>query len=98
MMRMVSATGCLGGRGGSSQRKREADPGAGTAVRSVEDVEPAAVGLHEPPADEESQAGARDPRLADVPRPVERLRDEIPFRLGDPDTLVIDRDRQPLPV
>src|SRR5688572_7307560 len=100
MMRMVSATGRLvcrrrERRGRRGQRKREPDPGSGTAVRSIEDIEPTAVRLDEPPADEEPQAGARDSRLPDIPGPMERFRDETPFRLRHPDPLVIDGDGQP---
>ena len=54
--------------------------------------------LDEPPADVQPEAGSRDPRFADVPGAMERFRDERPFRGGDTDPLVIDRDRQPLPV
>src|SRR6185369_4239452 len=90
MMRIVSATGQTGG-----EREGEADPGPGTAVGSIEDREPTAVRLHEPPADEEAQARAGDVRLAHVPRPMERFRDETPFRLGHADTLVIHGHREP---
>jgi len=56
------------------------------------------VRLDESPADEQAEPGARDARLAHVPGPVERFRDEIPFRLRHADPLVVDRHRQPRPV
>ena len=46
----------------------------------------------------QGQSRARDPQFANVPGTVEGFRDERPFRGRDANALVIDGDRQPLPV
>src|SRR5688572_1482085 len=98
MMRMVSAIVRLALDGGFGERKREADPSTGTAIWSIEHIEPTAVSFYEPSADEESKARARNARLAHVPGAVERFRDETAFRLRHPDALVIYGDGQPRPI
>ena len=80
-MRIVSATSVRGPRGpsaasASAEREREADPGPGRPSGRSHDDQSAAVGLDEPPADEQAEARARDARLADVPGAMERLRDQ----------------------
>ena len=91
---------CLGGDPAavSQQRQREGNARSGAAIWSVLEPKSPAVRLDQPPADIESQPRAWDPRFANVPGAVERFRDERPFRGRDAHPLIIDRDRQPLPV
>ena len=54
------------------------------------------MGLDEPPADEQAQTRARDPRLAHVPGTMERLGDE-PGPPRDADALIVDGRRPATP-
>ena len=80
------------------QGEREGDARPGPPVRPVLQPQPTAMRLDQPPADEQPEAGAGDARFADVPGPMERFRDERPFRGRDPDPLVVDGDDQPFAV
>ena len=79
--------------GAGQERQREGRPASRAAVRPIADREPAAVGLDQAAADVQAETGARDPRFADVPGPMERLEDERPLGLRDADALVVDRRR-----
>src|SRR5439155_9702248 len=73
-----------------SERKAERDARPASSVRTVAQPQGAAVRLDEATTDVQPETGARDPRLAHVARPVERLEDEAPVGLGHSDALVVD--------